>query len=75
MNDNSPSVVPSLFGTVLRAAGSAIGGYLIGKGYITAEQAPELGGAALTLIVAVWGLYSKLRAHSTLKAAIAAPAQ
>lgn len=69
---NTPSIIPSYITSILRTAGGVIGGYLIAKGYITAENAPELGGAALTVIVALWSLYQKLSAHKTLTAAIRA---
>lgn len=71
---NTPSPIPSYVASILRTVGGIVGGYLIGKGYITAEQAPEIGGGVLALIVAGWGLYQKLSAHKALTAAIAAPA-
>lgn len=73
MNPDTP--VPAYVATVVRSVAATIGGWAIGKGYITAEQAPEIGGALLVLATVVWGLIQKHNAHKDLKAAIAAPAQ
>ena len=74
MDNETPNALPSYLTSLLRTLGGLLGGYLIGKGYITAEQAPEIGGGVLAVAVAVWGLVSKYRSHKALKAAIAAPA-
>lgn len=71
--DATPNPVPSYLASILRTVGGIVGGWLIGKGYITAEQAPEIGGGLLALVVAAWGLIQKLNAHKALKSAIAAP--
>lgn len=72
--NNTPNAIPSYVASILRTGGGIIGGYLIGKGYITADQAAELGGASLAVIAVGWSLYQKYAAHKALTAAIAAPA-
>jgi hypothetical protein len=47
---------------IARALVSALGGYLVGKGLIDSETATTLGGAAATIIVAVWSVIAKRRA-------------
>lgn len=71
--DQTPSAVPSYVASILRTVGGIVGGWLIGKGYITAEQAPEIGGGLLAVVVAVWGIIQKINAHKALKSAISAP--
>lgn len=74
MEPTTPSVIPSYVTGLLRTVGGIIGGYLIGKGYITAEQAAPLAAGALALVGAIWTIYSKNVANKKLKVAIAAPA-
>lgn len=71
--DENQSAIPSYVTSLLRTAGGLIGGYLIGKGYISGEQAATIGGALLALVVAGWSMYSKYKANAALNAAIAAP--
>lgn len=49
-------------GGIARALVSALGGYLVGRGLIDSETATALGGAAATVIVAVWSVISKRKA-------------
>jgi hypothetical protein len=44
---------------VSRAVLSAIGGFLVGKGYIDSETALALAGALATVAAAVWSVKSK----------------
>lgn len=44
---------------VVRAVAAAIGGYFVGQGVVDAETASVIGGAATTIIVAVWSVWSK----------------
>lgn len=74
MDPQNSSAVPAYVASLLRTVGGMVGGYLIGKGYITAEQAPEIGGALLTIGIAVWSVVQKYNANKALQAAIAAPA-
>ena len=46
-------------GGIVRAVVSAIGGYLVGKGYIDSETAVAVTGAVVTIAVAVWSIVSK----------------
>lgn len=66
----SAAVIASIVRTLLGIAG----GWLIGKGYFTAEQMPQVIGGATAFVVAVWSIYQKLSAHKALAAAISAPA-
>jgi hypothetical protein len=74
MNATTPSPVPAYMATLVRAGAASLGGWLLGKGYITADQAPEIAGAVTILSVAVWGLIQKINAHQALASAIKAPA-
>lgn len=66
--------LPSYLTSLLAVIGSFIGGLLVSKGYFTAEQLPQLGGAALAVVIAVWRLYAKSVHRAALAAAVAAPA-
>lgn len=46
-------------GGIVRAVVSAIGGYLVGKGIIDASTATAIAGAAATIGVAIWSVFSK----------------
>jgi hypothetical protein len=50
------------FAGVARALASALGGYLVGKGLVDSETATALGGAAATILVAVWSVIAKRKA-------------
>jgi hypothetical protein len=72
--EEQPSVLPSYMTSLLRSVATTLGGYLIGKGYITADQAPQFAGLVVVVGTAIWSLYQKWLAHKRLTAAIAAPA-
>jgi hypothetical protein len=74
MDNQVPNPIPSYIAAILRTVGALVAGYAIAKGYITAEQAPQIGGAILALIVAGWSIFQKVNAHGAFKAAVAAPA-
>lgn len=65
---------PSYLTSLLRVAGAFIGGWLVSRGYFTAEEAASIGGALFTVLVALWAINSKRKATKALKAAILAPA-
>lgn len=44
---------------VARAVLSAVGGFLVGKGYIDSETAVALAGALATIAAAVWSVKAK----------------
>ena len=46
-------------GGIVRALISALGGYLVGKGLVDSATATTVGGAAATIIVAAWSVWSK----------------
>jgi hypothetical protein len=72
--ENNPSALPGYISTLLKTGLGFVGGVLVSKGLITAEQATELTGAAILVIGVVYGLIAQHGAHTALKAAIAAPA-
>lgn len=49
-------------GGIVRALVSALGGYLVAKGAVDSATATTVGGAAATIIVAVWSVWSKRKA-------------
>ena len=49
-------------GGIARALASALGGYLVGRGYIDGETATALAGAAVPVAVAVWSVWAKRKA-------------
>ena len=50
------------FGGVVRAVVAGVGGFLVGKGYIDAETAALIGGAVVTIGVAIWSIVIKRKA-------------
>jgi len=46
-------------GGIVRAIVSAIGGFLVGKGYLDSETALALTGAVVTIAVSVWSVWAK----------------
>lgn len=49
-------------GGIVRAIAAAGGGYLVGKGLIDEETAAAIGGAVVTIAVAVWSVWTKKKA-------------
>lgn len=49
-------------GGIARALASALGGYLVGRGFLDGETASALAGAAATIAVAVWSVWAKRKA-------------
>lgn len=68
------SAIPSYITTALRVVGATVGGYLVGKGYFTAEQAAQVGGGLMVLATTAWALYSAHAKTKKLNEAIQAPA-
>lgn len=60
--------------SMIRMVIAILGGWLIGKGWITNEQLTEISGAAVILIPAIWAVWKNYNTHKALKDAIAAPA-
>jgi hypothetical protein len=46
-------------GGIVRALAAALGGFLVGKGILDEATAAAVSGAAVTLAVAVWSVWSK----------------
>jgi len=44
---------------VARAVLSAVGGFLVGKGYLDSETAMTLAGAGATVVAAIWSVKAK----------------
>jgi len=61
MNFDSKSVA----GTVIRTLLSFLAGMAVSKGWIQAEQVPELLGALAVLLAGVWGVLQKIKAKKT----------
>lgn len=74
MPDEAPSAIPAYAAGLLRQGISMLAGYLVAKGVVSQEQAPEIVGGGLVVISAAWSWYQKASAQRHLKAAIAAPA-
>lgn len=72
--DTQPNLLPASLGAVLRQLLTFAGGILVSRGLVSADQAPELVGAVLTVAGIAWSLVQKRRASKALAAAIAAPA-
>jgi hypothetical protein len=49
-------------GGIARALASALGGYLVGRGFIDGQTATALAGAVVPVAVAVWSVIAKRRA-------------
>lgn len=49
-------------GGIVRALVSALGGYLVGQGFLDANTVVTLGGAAATIAAAIWSVYAKRNA-------------
>lgn len=71
--EDAPSALPAYVASIVRTVAGPIGGYLIGKGYLTADQAPEVAGLLVVLATGIWSFVQKVNAHKALKAAVAAP--
>lgn len=56
------TMVSAEVGGIVRALVSAAGGYLVAKGVVDSATATTIGGAAATIIVAAWSVWSKRKA-------------
>lgn len=70
MDSTTPTVVnsnqlPGLAAAALRYIASPLAAYLLGKGYITADQATEVGTVLIVVGSAVWGLYGTWKSKHT----------
>jgi hypothetical protein len=64
----APGYIQGLVRTVLAVAG----GFLIGKGWVTADQLPEIGGLAVAVAVGLWSLVHKANLATALQNAVTA---
>lgn len=67
------STLPLYVTSLLRQVAAMIAGYLVAKGYITAEDAPAIGGALLAVVAVLWSFNSRRKSVKALNDAIAAP--
>lgn len=67
------STIPLYLTSLLRQVAAMIAGYLLAKGYITAEDVPAISGALLAVAAILWSLNSRRKSVKALNDAIAAP--
>lgn len=63
-----PGYIQGLVRTLMAVAG----GFMIGKGWVTAEQLPEVAGLAVAVAVGIWSLIHKLNLATALQNAVTA---
>lgn len=54
----NPSALPDMAKTVIRWIAGPVGGFLVGKGWITGDQLIQLPGALMAVAGFGWALYS-----------------
>ena len=62
----NPSVLPDVVKTIIRWVAGPLGGFLIGRGWISADQAMQLPGLIMALVAGGWALYSTVSKKQTL---------
>lgn len=67
MEPTTPSAVPSYVAAIIRTLLGVLGGWLIGKGYVTADQLPELGGILLGAATLIWSIAHKVNVAKAFK--------
>jgi uncharacterized membrane protein YebE (DUF533 family) len=73
VNANS---LPSVLQTIIGSAAGMLGGFLVGRGWITADQIPQVAGVLMAIGGAAWTAYQAWRNHKKLViTADAAPAR
>lgn len=70
---SQPSLTAANTATTIRAFVIALGGYAIGKNWLTNEQVSTIAGIAVIVVPLVWGFFKNASAKKALTAAIAAP--
>lgn len=65
--DAQPGLVPANLASTARNLFSAGAGFLVGRGYITSDQATELVGVGMVLLPVIWSFYTNWRTHQALK--------
>lgn len=69
MNPPSTDPVPPMYQSAARTAIALIGGYLIGRGYFTAETWATFSGAVVTLVPLGFGIYAAWHAKQQIRTA------
>lgn len=69
-----PDILPKQIASVLRHGLTFLGGFLLSKGYITAEIVPQFIAGGLALSALGWSIVQQVNSHKALKDAVAAPA-
>ncbi len=72
--DSTDVALPGWFTPILRNVLALVSGFVIAKGWFTAEQWVQIGGGITAAAGAIWTLYSRAQTRKKLKEAIAAPA-
>lgn len=73
-SDSTDVALPGWLTPLLRNVLTLVAGFVIGKGWFTAEQWAQISGGAVALITFLWTVYSRHQTRQKLKDAIAAPA-
>lgn len=71
---SQPSLTAANTATTIRAIIIALGGYAIGKNWLTNEQVSTIAGIAVIVVPLVWGFIKNASTKKALVSAIAAPA-
>lgn len=72
--DDTVNPIPTYITSILRTVLGIVAGWVIGKGWFTAEQWAQVAGGLAAVGTLLWSVYSKYVAHKKLAQAIAAPA-
>ena len=72
--ETTPSAVPSYIASIVRNLLAVASGFVVGKGWIDAEQGVAITGAIMAVIPVTWSLVQKHNANKALKSAINSPA-
>lgn len=63
---------PEMLVTAARYVVAGIGGWVVGKGWFTADQWVQIGGALVTAVPLAWGVYASFRNKKKLVAVASA---
>ncbi len=69
-----PSLATANTASAVRAILAAVGGWLVGKGWISNQLLAEISGVAVVVLPIVWAWFKNWSSHQALRAAIVAPA-